>query len=534
MSSADKKVTVGNIRAFYRKLASKFMPLTTPQELRAAMGLGDTLGPLAVEYGGTGSDNGAGALDELEATNYNKGLFYIDGTASTEVLLPRYSPVSGYTFTFIEQYKRSLVRNWNNAIDENIGIIATPTCGFNNANSSAKTLAVFFDVVTEDGALTSSVCEVSGSPTFGSNMANAHDHYTSPAKRIDGGWEWYTLMVQRSSGTNYTVNGTATSVGHSVLVRIVYTDDGVGTATFAGMANMTAISGFKTFGWSGTLIEVDGDFFLTVGYDSSSYLYTGLFRITSDLAATKITSVGGTSLTGLLNSGGHRYSPAYLQYDEELDLVILYDRYYTKGTMFAFSPDYSRVHGMYTLSSLGSYIDGYEGGFVTHSGNPIALGGLMFYHLVDNFDGYSEGYPKGFNMKRSYVDRETLQVVTQTTCIPYVRGKSSIEEGYMYPYQGNEPYANAVMFDGGEWVLNNYYYTNKQIPFVVSPDLAASCCMVDTEYAAFADIPCMRQVGRSVVGVSCNSHYINSSSNYYTAFTIAKAGAAEKGTWINA
>ena len=220
MGNADKKVTVGNLSALYQKLKEKFMPYSTPQELRAAMGLGDTLGPLGVEYGGTGSDNGAGALDELEATNYNKGLFYIDGFAATEVLLPRSSTISGYSFTFIEQHQRSLVRNWNNAIDDDFGIIAAPICGFNNANSSARTLAVFFDVVTEDGALTSTVCEVSGSPTFGQNMANAHDHYTTPAKRIDGGWQWHTLMVQRTSGTSYyTVNGTATSIGHSLLIR---------------------------------------------------------------------------------------------------------------------------------------------------------------------------------------------------------------------------------------------------------------------------------------------------------------------------
>ncbi len=106
----------------------------------------------------------------------------------------------------------------------------------------------------------------------------------------------------------------------------------------------------------------------------------------------------------------------------------------------------------------------------------------------------------------------------------------------MYPYRGDESYANAVMFDGGEWVLNSRYYNNgnPNVPCVVSPDLAASCFMIDTEYEAFYEVPCMRQLGRSVVGVSCKSHYIDSSSNYYTAFTIAKAGAAEKGKWINA
>ena len=54
MGNSDKKVTIGNIKAFFDALKTRFMPLQTPQELRSAMGLGDTLGPLGVEYGGTG------------------------------------------------------------------------------------------------------------------------------------------------------------------------------------------------------------------------------------------------------------------------------------------------------------------------------------------------------------------------------------------------------------------------------------------------------------------------------------------------
>ncbi len=533
MSNADKKATVGNMKAFYRKLKTLFMEKESYQSLRKNMGLGDTLGPLGVEYGGTGSDTGSGASGEPEAANYNKGLFYIDACTTADVLIPRTSPISGYTFTQVEQYEKALSRNWNSAIDESIGIITTPVCGFNNANSSAKTLAVFFNVVTEDGALTTTVCDVSGSPTFGSNMGNAHDPYTSAAKRIEGGWEWHTLMVQRSSGTNYTVNGAATSVGHSVLVRIVYTDDGVGTATFVGMANMTAISSFKTFGYPGTLLKVGGDFFLTNGYDSSSYLYTGLFRITSDLAATRITSVGGKSLTGLLNSGGHRYYPAYLQYDEDLDLVVLYDMYTTRGTMFAFSPSYDRVYGMFSLVPANNDYATYIGASViTHSGNPAALGGLVSYSIgyVTSTSGYD--LPMGLNISRSYVDRNTLQVVTQTARIPYIRGVDPAEDISMSV--GGEFQANVVPYDGGEWILANWNATYRVSPFVVSPDLAASLLTVDDTYSRFDGVPCVRQIGESVVGVSFKSHYINSSSSNYRTLTIVKVDASEKGKWTNA
>lgn len=69
MSNADKKVTVGNIKAFLRELRKIFMPLTTPQELRAAMGLGDTLGPLEEEYGGTGDGSFNDAVTAMGARN---------------------------------------------------------------------------------------------------------------------------------------------------------------------------------------------------------------------------------------------------------------------------------------------------------------------------------------------------------------------------------------------------------------------------------------------------------------------------------
>lgn len=62
-ANSDKKVTVGNLAALYQKLKEKFMPNQTPQELRAAMGLGDTLGPLGVEYGGTGQADLEDAVD---------------------------------------------------------------------------------------------------------------------------------------------------------------------------------------------------------------------------------------------------------------------------------------------------------------------------------------------------------------------------------------------------------------------------------------------------------------------------------------
>ena len=65
MSNADKRATVGNIAALYQKLKEKFMPYSTPQELRSAMGLGDTLGPLGVEYGGTGASDFSGFAGQI-------------------------------------------------------------------------------------------------------------------------------------------------------------------------------------------------------------------------------------------------------------------------------------------------------------------------------------------------------------------------------------------------------------------------------------------------------------------------------------
>ena len=79
MSNAGKKVTVGNIAAFYQKLKERFMPLYTPQELRAAMGLGDTLGPLGVEHGGTGASDFSGFVGQVDgATEAASGMHLFD------------------------------------------------------------------------------------------------------------------------------------------------------------------------------------------------------------------------------------------------------------------------------------------------------------------------------------------------------------------------------------------------------------------------------------------------------------------------
>lgn len=49
MSNADKKVTVGNVAAFFRELKTLFMEKESYQSLRNNMGLGDTLDKLPVE-----------------------------------------------------------------------------------------------------------------------------------------------------------------------------------------------------------------------------------------------------------------------------------------------------------------------------------------------------------------------------------------------------------------------------------------------------------------------------------------------------
>lgn len=79
MANADKKVTVGNLSALYKKLVEKFMPNQTPQELRAAMGLGDTLGPLSVEHGGTGAGDFSGFVSQVNgATEAASGMHLFD------------------------------------------------------------------------------------------------------------------------------------------------------------------------------------------------------------------------------------------------------------------------------------------------------------------------------------------------------------------------------------------------------------------------------------------------------------------------
>ena len=77
---ARKLVDYEGMKAFYQKLIQKFMPYYTPQELRAAMGLGDTLGPLEEEYGGTG---GSGLEEAVSSYTPSRNITY-NGIGASE------------------------------------------------------------------------------------------------------------------------------------------------------------------------------------------------------------------------------------------------------------------------------------------------------------------------------------------------------------------------------------------------------------------------------------------------------------------